>query len=279
MAVNLIDVWNVETFDEDLIATLRANSELVRNYIETDREIFLEREASGLRVPYRTNPHAESYGRFLEDLDPLMKTRTIRAWHYTRLTDTEVIALRTAGIYVSTLDATRRRPHARVAAGELPADIAKALFAASPFQHREQVASRSNKFWITSHPVEIGNRGVTLLLGNWGGEAVYFWLHDPELKEVVASIGKSRVVEVGVPLDATCRAYLAGKAVVAAFARSLGLEPDFREFDLYTTRALGPDAVLAVHTEGEAAFAEIGKGYPITFSRAVCSILDQICFQ
>jgi len=108
MAVNLIDVWNVETFDEDLIATLRANSELVRNYIVTDREIFLEREASGLRVPYRTNPHAESYGRFLEDLDPLMKTRTIRAWHYTRLTDTEVIALRTAGIYVSTLDATRR---------------------------------------------------------------------------------------------------------------------------------------------------------------------------
>lgn len=91
MAVNLIDVWNVETFDEDLIATLRANSELVRNYIVTDREIFLEREASGLRVPYRTNPHAESYGRFLEDLDPLMKTRTIRAWHYTRLTDTEVI--------------------------------------------------------------------------------------------------------------------------------------------------------------------------------------------
>ena len=86
----------------------------MRNYIVTDREIFLEREASGLRVPYQTNPHAESYGRFLEDLDPLMKTRTIWAWHYTRLTDTEVIALRTAGIYVSTLDATRRRLDARV---------------------------------------------------------------------------------------------------------------------------------------------------------------------
>ena len=30
-----------------------------------------------------------------------------------------------------------------------------------------------------------------------------------------------------------------------------------------------PDTVLAVHTEGEAAFAQIGKGYPINFSRAV----------
>jgi hypothetical protein len=269
MAVNLIDVWDVETFDEDLIATLRANSELVRNYIVTDREIFLEREASGLRVPYRTNPHAERYGRFLEDLDPLMKTRTIRAWHYTRLTDTEVIALQTAGIYVSTLDATRRRLEAQVAAGEFSAGIANALFGESPFHHPEQVEPRSNKFWMTSHLVEIGDGGVTLLLGNWGGEAVYFWLDDPQLKEAVAGIGKPRVVEVCVPLDATHRAYLAGKAVLAAFARSLGLEPDFRAFDLYTTRALGPDTVLAVHTEGEAAFAEIGKGYPINFSRAV----------
>ena len=40
MAVNLIDVWNVETFDEDLIATLRANSELVRNYMKPTERFF-----------------------------------------------------------------------------------------------------------------------------------------------------------------------------------------------------------------------------------------------
>jgi hypothetical protein len=266
MATHVIDVWNVETFDEDLMGKLRAHAELVRNYIATDREIFLEREASGLRPAYRSSPHSENYHSLLEDLGGAMETRTIRAWHYTRLTDAEVEALRTTGINPSSLDATRRRLGAQVAAGKISADTAEALYAASPFHHSEQVAPRSGKFWMTSHPVEIGDGGVTLLLRNWGGESVYFWLNDAQLKAEVASVGKSRVVEVAVPLDATNHAYLAGKAVVATFARSLGCVPDFGAFDLYAARALGPDAVRKVHTEGEAAFPEIGKTYPREFS-------------
>jgi hypothetical protein len=267
MTVNPIDVWNVGTFDEELLGTLRAQSELVRNYIATDREILLEREASGLRGAYRTNLNAERYQRFVENLGRDMETRTIRGWHYTRLTDAEVEQLRTTGITLSSLEATRQRLGAQVAAGELPADIADALFAASPFQHREQVGPRSDKFWMTSHPVEIVDGGVTLLLSNWGGEAVYFWLNDTHLKAAVASIGKPRVIEVAVPLNATRRAYLASKAVVAAYARSLGCRPDFGAFDFYAARALGPDAVLAVHSKGEAAFAQMGNGYPTSYAR------------
>jgi hypothetical protein len=266
MAVSLMDVWNIETFDGNLLAELKANETLVRKYIVTDREIFLEREAAALKAAYRTNPYAETYYRFLEDLGRDMETRTIRAWHYTRLTDAEVEQLRTIGIALSSLDATRRRLEAQVAAGVISDEIVNALFAASPFQHSEQVGPRSDKFWLTSHPVEIGDSGVTLLLANWGGEAVYFWLNDAQLQAAVASIGKPRVIEVAVPLEATRHAYLAGKAVVAAFARSLGCRPDFRAFDLYTARVLGPDAILAVHTEGEATFVEIGKAYPEKFS-------------
>jgi hypothetical protein len=51
----------------------------------------------------------------------------------------------------------------------------------------------------------------------------------------------------------------------ASFARSLGCIPDFGAFELYSARPLGPDAVLAVHTEGEDTFAKIGKGYPGAF--------------
>jgi hypothetical protein len=35
--------------------------------------------------------------------------------------------------------------------------------------------------------------------------------------------------------------------------------PDFGAFDLYATRALGVHAILEVHTEGGATFAEIGE--------------------
>jgi hypothetical protein len=250
----------------------------VRSYIATDRENFLEREASGLKGAYRENPYGGGYYGLLEDLGRDMETRMIRAWHYTRLTDAEVEEMRTTGIYLSTLDATRRRLEAQVTAGEFSAEIAGALFQASPFHHPEEVKPRSNKFWMTSHPVEIGDGGVRLLLGNWGGESVYFWLEDPQLKKAVAEIGKPRVVEIAVPLNATGGAYVAGRAVVATFALSLGSRPDFRAFDLYTNRALGPDAILTVHTEGEAVFTEIGKGYPINFSRAVAYTSDSPSF-
>jgi hypothetical protein len=269
MTERIIDVWNVETFEKDLLAGLCANAELIRNYIITDRKSFLERQESGRMGPYPTNPYAASYFRFVEDVGRDMEARTIRAWHYTRLTEAETDTLRDTGIYASTLETIRRRLDAQVAAGVFSAEIAGALFARSPFHHDEQSGARSNKFWMTSHPVGIEDGSVTPLLGGWGGEAVYFWLKDAILEELVAGIGKPRVLEMAVPLDATRHAYSAGRAVVATFARTLGCDRDTGAFDLYATRSLGAEAVLAIHTEGDAVFAEIAKGYPAEFFRAV----------
>lgn len=93
----------------------------------------------------------------------LMEDRTIRAWHYTRMTDEEVAALRRIGIYLSTLGTIRERFDAQVAAGTFDRDIADRLFAESPFQS-EQLDSRSNKFWMVSHPAHIEDSSVELLL-------------------------------------------------------------------------------------------------------------------
>ena len=185
----LIDVWDVDTFGEDLIIQLHANAELVRNYIATEQEIFLEREAAGLRAVYRSNRHAESYLRFLECLGQHMAARTIRAWHYTRLTDSEVNTLRRAGIKLSTLETTRQRLDAQVAAGQISVEIGNALFEASPLHDPQQLESRSNRFWMISHPTEVEDYSVTLLLANWGGEVVYFWLRAqaPHLQQMSAA--------------------------------------------------------------------------------------------
>ena len=271
MIGKLIDVWNVETFDEDLTAELRAYGELIRNYMMTDRRLYLEREASDHTMPYATNPYATNYLEFVEEVGRDMEARTIRAWHYTRLTDAEVDIIRSNGIYPSTLGTIRRRLDTQVAASVFSAEVADALFAASPLNfNSEQLKARSNKFWMTSHPRQvIGDSGVSLLLGNWGGESVYFWLRDAALKELVARTGVPRVLEMAVPLDATGRAYSAGRAVVATFGRTLGCNPDKEAFDLYSIRALGPEAVIAIHSEGEPHFAELGRGYPSGFSTTV----------
>jgi hypothetical protein len=120
---------------------------------------------------------------------------------------------------------------------------------------------------MTSHPHAVDDSGVTLLLEHWGGEGVYFWLKDAGLIKLVKGIGKPRVIEIAVPLNATNHAYRAANAVVAAFAQTLGCKADGAAFDLYSTRGLGPANVLKVHTDGEPAFRALARGYPATFAR------------
>ena len=194
----------------------------------------------------------------------LMEARTIRAWHYTRLTDTEVDALRQTGIYPSSLDTIRSRFAAQVVAGGFAQEVADRLFADSPYQS-DQLDARSGKFWMTSHPVNIDDGGVELLLESWGGEAAYFWQQDPTLQEMLKNIGRPRVLEIAMPLLHSRHTYSAAEAVVATYGRIVGCQPEKHAFDLYSHQPLGPAHILAVHSEGEPDFGAIARGYPVGF--------------
>jgi len=256
-----IDVWNLETFDKALLAELTAERDLLRDYALTGKRQFLEREAVNGWVPPASNPHAAERNCFIERVvRPAMEQRTIRAWHYTRLTDDETALLKSGGVYISTLESIRQRLDVQVSARAFSAEAADALYAASPFH--QQLDSRAGKFWMTSHPLSTNNRGVELLLAHWGGEGVYFWLKDPRLIERVKSFGRPRVIELAVPLEVTRQAYSAAQAVVATFVRTLGCDPDWSAFDLYSTSALSAAAVLNIHTEGEPNFGALSRGYP-----------------
>lgn len=264
MPPTIIDVWNIDTFDAALLDQLNSERHLLRDYVLTDIEQFIEREGADIWKPHKSNPYAGKRNYFVEHVVmSAMEQRTIRAWHYTRLTDNETALLMSGGIHLSNLEAIRRRLDVQVAANVLSAEQADALYAASPFH--QQNDSRSGKFWMVSHPVSSDNRGVELLLQNWGGEGVYFWLRDAQLIELVKGLGRPRVIELAVPLRVTRHAYSAAEAVIATFLRTFGCEPDWSAFDLYTTSALGADVLLSIHTEGELNFAVLARGYPAGF--------------
>lgn len=178
----------------------------------------------------------------------LMEVRTICAWHYTRLTDAEVDVLRQDGIYPSSLDTIRSRFAAQVAAGAFNQEVADCLFADSPYQS-DQLDSLSNKFWMVSHPVDVEDGGVELLVEGWGGESAYFWQRDAALQDMLKRIGRPPVLEIAMPLVHSRHGYSAAEAVVATYGRLLGCRPDIHAFDLYTHRPLGPEHVLAVHSK------------------------------
>lgn len=261
----IIDVWNVETFDAELRGKLDAHADLIRNYMSTNRRQWLEREASDHTGAYPENAFASMFMRVNEYIVmPLMEARTIRAWHYTRMTDREVEIIRSDGIYPSNLANFRARLDAEVAAGSLTAEIADKLFADSPYQS-DQRDSRSGKFWAVSSPHSIDDGGVELLVESWGGEAVYFWQRDEGLQAMLKRIGRPRVLEIAIPLSYSRHAYAAAEAVVAAYGRTLGCVPDNGGFELYTTQPLPAQNVLAVHSEGDPSFATMARGYPASF--------------
>jgi hypothetical protein len=259
-----IDVWNLATFDNDLAALLNENRDALRNCELTSRKNYEEQQAAEGWVPLKENPYATDRMYIIERIImPAMEQRTIRAWHYTRLTDGEVALVKSSGLHTSDLAAIRRRLDTQVVAGVLSTEIANAIYWESPFHHQKD--ARSGKFWMVSHPYAITDGGVELLLQHWGGEGVYFWLKDPAHIKLVQDIGRPRVIELAVPLSITTSAYSAAKAVVGTFVTSLGCKPDWPAFDLYATSALGPDALLNLHTEGDSSFLALAHGYPVGF--------------
>lgn len=262
-----IDVWDCATFDPDLADCLRPHAALVVDYYWRDHAIFLSHDLG--RGPGRAlirpdNRHAAAFQALREGLIPVLSDRTIRAWHYTRLTDAEVERLRHEGAHPSTPATLAERLAALVGAGALDGDQAAAIIAASPFQ-TDQLKSRRDRFWMTSHPIAIDDSGVEPLMAHWGGEVANMFLRDEALLGVLAAIGRPRIVELAVPLRYTRHAYSAAEAVVATFARACGAIPAKQAFDLNVDTPLPASAVLAVHTEGEPVFDAVGRTQPAGF--------------
>src|SRR5258706_4310853 len=256
----LIDVWDLDTFDPELIAILAAEADTIRSYMIRDHEIFLAHDLGrgpGRSILRPDNAHAGTFMALKDRLGAEMQARTIRAWHYTRLTDEEADALRTIGVEISTVASLSARLAARVAAGDFSQAVADDLYAASPF-HGDQLGGRKDKFWMTSHPVVVDDTGVAPLMARWGGEVASFWLKDPSHCATLAAIGRRCVVELAVPLALTNHAHSAGEGVIATLGRGLGCIPSKQPLDLYVGGALPRAAILALHTRAGGAVYAVG---------------------
>jgi hypothetical protein len=197
VASDLIDLWDPKTFDGELSAILAKEADLVRKYMTTDHRIFLAHDLA--RGPKRSiirpeNPYASAFLALEEAIGEKMRSRTMRAWHYTRLTAEEVEKMRDEGIHLSTPATLRARLGFLVASGALTAQLADALYGKSPF-HSDQLKARSSKFWLVSHPVAVNDSGVEPLMAHWGGEVASFWTKDPILLALLAATGEPREVD------------------------------------------------------------------------------------
>ncbi|MBC7140182.1 MAG: hypothetical protein H5U17_15990 [Defluviimonas sp.] len=252
-ARGIIDTSNPTTFDPELLVVLRENHTLICDYLIRNREIFETYDnyyGSGRPISRPDNPHWSPFQAFQENLVPLMETKVIKGFHYTRMTDAEVESMFADGVRLSTPAFLETRLRSLVSAGFLTIDEVKKILVESPF--KTQLDSRQNMFWMVSSRLPIDHGGVEPLLATWGGEVASMHLTDHALLAKLQSIGRPRVIEVAVPLSATNKAYSAACAVVAAYALQHGWPSEKGVFDFFAMKELPADAILHVFTQGEA---------------------------
>ena len=185
----------------------------------------------------------------------MMEAKTVRAFHYSRLTDREVELIRGQGVQPTSTEFLRERLDGLIGEGVLAPELADVINCGSPL-HSQAYGVRLGMFWMTAVPAHPADPGVELLLASWGGESAYWCVTDDSIAEVLRSIGRPRVIEIAVRLSVAAHrpAYQAATCVLSVKASELGFPPDRSGMDLCVTTALPPEQILAVHTEGEESF-------------------------
>ncbi|WP_155947163.1 hypothetical protein [Pseudorhodobacter ferrugineus] len=249
----MLDTSDPRTFDDELLVALRDNHTLIRDYLNRDREIFQTYDnynGPGRPLFRPDNPHWNPFQAFRERLDPLMESRVIRGFHYTRMTDAELEIMRTGGIRLSTPSFLEARLAALVSADLLTIDEVGTILDQSAF--KTQLGIRPNMFWMVSSRLPMDDTGVKPLLAAWGGEVASMHLTDHDLLTKLQSIGRPRMIEVAAPLSATNQIHTATCAVVAAYALQNGWPSEEGLFDFYVKNDLPSDALLHVVTQDNA---------------------------
>jgi hypothetical protein len=260
-----IDVWDIDTFDEELSQHLTGHSDLIRSYWLESRRLFDEREAQTLRGPPEHNVHADAYFTLCEGVTALMESRMIRAWHYTRLTLGEINLIHRFGMQPMTLELIRQRLEDAIAAGHIDREVAKTLYVASPY-HQQAMSNREHRFWLTARPYPIDDSGVQELLEKWGGESIYANHSEGPMVELLQGIGTPCVIEVALPTSATTRASCAAENVIDAWSFHLGCSGGWGGgSDMVAVVPIKAAWIIGIHEKGGGVFENHADSYARRF--------------
>ncbi|QQC65212.1 hypothetical protein [Paraburkholderia ginsengisoli] len=141
---------------------------------------------------------ASAFDRAIIDVGETLTNYSIRGWHCTRLTDTEVASILADGMHLPNLEILRQRINTLVAAGLLSPDVAERL----KTRNQADQSSRAGKLWFCFFaPKLAGEHGIGRFFRHWGGEALYNSHEaDSVTSPVIRTIGAPRVVAADIPL-------------------------------------------------------------------------------
>jgi hypothetical protein len=266
---HLIDLWDIGTYDSDIRDHLDSYKEVITGYLDLERKKDIMVTVLATWEPIRPNPFAADYMSAVESLGPIMAAKTVRAFHYSRMTDDEVQAVQAEGIVPTSVDSLKQRVDRQVISGTLTREQGDLIIDRGPLQ--TAAFGVRHGFWSTSSPIHPDNAAVNLLVDHWGGESAYWLFTGPEdrpMVEVLKRIGRGRVIEIAMSLkdpNGGLAGFSAARTAVRGYVRSLDHQIYPEALDLALEHPLPASHILKVHTEGEDGYIAMGRGYPSNY--------------
>ncbi|MHC2574694.1 hypothetical protein ACVMH6_007022 [Rhizobium leguminosarum] len=268
----LISVWDLDTYDGDIQDYLNRHQATIRLHRERALELDNIEPPRDLqeRIRFRkpTNEHYPAYMAARDGLAPILESKSFRAFHYTRMTDSEVERILRAGIRTTSLDLLNERLQSVVEEKLLKPEIAETIYRSSALHSPHEYGDRRG-FWTTACPIDVTDSAVDMLVGHWGGESSYFpfmgGAEDEAMLSAIQGIGRGRILEIEVPMSSTqgVGPHSATKTMFDVVERSFGHENSLA-LDFNSLEPLPPSAIIRVISEGEAEFDDVATAFGYT---------------
>lgn len=220
----MIDLWNLNTIPSEATDLLTRGEKLIRDYVRKEHVIETARANAGLTGNIPSNEFGQAMSELTEMIEASVNTESLRAFHYTRMTDAEVAGIVNGGITMTSSSMFRLKLDDAVATGQMSPAAADEVYAKSPIVTGRH-GGRGNMFWTCAIPYPITDDGIEAFLRCWGGEISRWELQD-EGKAAGLTIGRPRIIEVTVPIPQACGGFAATRIadqLVEAFKHELGL--------------------------------------------------------
>ena len=185
-----------------------------------------------------------------------LEGHTIKGWHCTRLTDTEVDAIRERGLHPPSGETLRRRLEEVAETGLIAKEARDRLLV----ENSANDGNRTGKIWFCfDRPCKRDEGAIGRFFSHWGGEALYrHHEKDSVTGPILARVGKPRVIEVEVPVVAIDQNYRCAFQVRKQWLEAGEESPGTGEsFDSYSVTPISPDAINKIVTYPERTFCEI----------------------
>jgi hypothetical protein len=218
------------------------------------------------RIRPPPNPYAPAYEALLERTEALLHGHRLVGYHCTRLTPSEVDAVRYGGLKELSADRLWERVHASVRAGDLPREVA-AVFTRDALL-REHLDNRHGQrtgfVWLTPNRSALReSAGVFRFFQHWGGEVLYAGREraGDAVGAALTRLGRPKIVQcaVALPIDGQRGCYGA-RFLSQLVADTVDYPEPPPSFDLGLRRDLPASEVLDIIDIDDARFEAL-TGY------------------